>query len=175
MIPVILFFMVYLSFAMSRFLEVSPGWIGLLTGLFALLTIAALTMTCAFLDQSLQPPWSKDGATSCLNGSVGHLPAVLAVSLIGYITYRRSHKAAGSLLLAAVLLVVSLVFHTIDHLFCSQISLWGHKTGTHFVWHVLNGATLFILLRSSLIHPNMLPVQQIILPDRKESGKWDIE
>jgi hypothetical protein len=172
MVPVVLFFMVYLAYAMNRFLEVPPGWVGVLTGLFVLLTIAALTMTCAFLDQSLQPSWTKDGATSCLNGSGGHLPALLSVALVGYFAYRREHKAASSLLLASAVFIVALFFHTIDHYFCNQTVVMGHNTGSHFLWHILNGVMLFVLLRTSLIHQNVLPVQEIILPDRGDRGSW---
>ncbi len=32
---------------------------------------------------------------------------------------------------------------------CDKIVIEGRKIGTHFAWHVLNGITLFLLLRAS--------------------------
>jgi hypothetical protein len=42
---------------------------------------------------------------------------------------------------------VSLVFRTVDQAICGAFPL-----GTHFVWHVLNAAVLFVLLNVAITH-----------------------
>lgn len=176
MLPLLIFMMVFLAFALNRFLEMPSGWAVLLISLFVLATAASLTMTCFFLDAFMQPPWSMKGdiaargATSCLNGSGGYLPSVLALGLLAYVLRARGHKAAGSLMLATGLFFASLVFLAVDHLFCAQLSVRGHQIGTHFIWHGLNAGVLFLLLRASMVYQNRLPVQEIIPPDPK-TGK----
>ena len=51
------------------------------------------------------------------------------------------------MLAGAVLLTVSVVFRTIDLPLCG---VW--PTGTHYVWHTLNGCLLFWLLHIAIKH-----------------------
>ncbi len=180
LLPLLFFVLVYLGFALNRFLNVPAGALGLANGLFVLATIACVTMTCVFLDTSLQPAWSivskaaertVTGATSCLNGSFAYFPALLALSLLAWMAFRRRHKAARSLLVATLLLFAAMVFHTLDHLTCSMTLVGNHTSGVHFVWHLLGGVSLFILVRSSMLHQNKRLVQEIIPPDAKHSAK----
>ena len=94
LLPFLFFVMVYLAFALNRFLKAPPGATSLATAFFVLVTMACLTMTCAFLDGALQPSWSitgnaldlkATGATSCLNGSFAYLASshgAICVSLV---------------------------------------------------------------------------------------------
>ena len=87
-------------------------------------------------------------------------------------TRKRRHKAAKSLFFAAFLLLGALVFHMIDHLTCSLTLAGGYKTGTHFLWHLLVGACVFILLRTTMRHQDKRLVQEIIPPDPDRSKKY---
>ena len=178
LLPLLLFVLVYLALALNRFLKVPPGVTGLMIGGFVLVTIASLTMTCSFLDSVLQPAWSvgdgaadvqKPGATSCLNGSFAYFPSLFVLLVLTWTLRKRRHKAAKSHMFASFLLIVALVFHTLDHLTCTLTLFGDHNLGVHFVWHLLSAASMFILLRSAMLHQGKRLVQEIIPPDAKRS------
>jgi hypothetical protein len=60
-------------------------------------------------------------------------------------TFGARAQAGRSLLRAALLFVVSLLFRSVDLALCGSWPL-----GTHFVWHVLNAALLFRLVDAAL-------------------------
>jgi len=76
-----------------------------------------------------------------LNGSGQYLAAL--VSLAGLAIYARPRfpHAARWLLAAAAVFAVSLVCRTVDPLVCG-----GWPIGTHFLWHLLNGAVLALAI-----------------------------
>jgi hypothetical protein len=43
-----------------------------------------------------------------------------------------------------------MTFRSIDLAMCDACEVQGRKLGTHFVWHLLNGLALFLLLQASL-------------------------
>lgn len=53
--------------------------------------------------------------------------------------------------LAAGVFAVSLTFRTIDDAVCGSL-----PTGTHFVWHLLNATTLFIVSRAAIVRAREL-------------------
>ncbi|KPK40806.1 MAG: hypothetical protein AMJ69_00945 [Gammaproteobacteria bacterium SG8_47] len=75
------------------------------------------------------------------NGSVVYFPSLVA--LVAAATYaRRTRRAAAPYLLGgAALLIVSLGFRSVDNAACGALPL-----GTHFLWHLCNGAVLYLLL-----------------------------
>jgi hypothetical protein len=126
-IPIAVFIYGYLFFAMRRYLDLSmPIALALLVAFIGL----------SYAESAIVP----EGA---LNGSHAYLPAWAATMLIGVITIKRT---AGLVLAAGVVLSVSLVFRSIDQSICTAFPL-----GTHFLWHILNGVVLYLLLRSALI------------------------
>ena len=174
MVPLLMFMMVYLAIALNRFLDMPPGWTMLIVGVFVVLSLAALTMTCSSIDQALQPAWSvangaKGGATSCLNGSMGYVPWLLALFTLAIWLFKRRHLAASSVMLSALLFLASVVAHGVDHLYCGKLEIEGHVIGSHFIWHVLNGLILFTLMRTSMIYQNQRAVQEIISPEPKRN------
>jgi hypothetical protein len=56
--------------------------------------------------------------------------------------HRRAPEAARGLAIGAGMLVVSLFFRTIDAAVCGAF-----PTGTHFLWHLMNGAMLWWMVR----------------------------
>jgi hypothetical protein len=166
MVPILVFMLVYLVHALNRLLRVPPGLATLAAFAFAVATLAAATMTCGTHDAALQPAWAK-GATACLNGSFGYLPALLMLVIVARWLKRRGNRAAGSLLAAGGLLAVALVFRTIDHLACGYLAVEGHVLGTHFIWHLLVAPTLLVLLRAAMHHQDLPPVQEILPPERR--------
>lgn len=171
MAPIFLFMLVYLAHVLNRMLSVPPGWTLLLSSLFALVTLAAMTMTCGTLDAALQPAWARGAPVACLNGSVGYLPALVVLLLIAVLLRRRGHRAATPLFVAAGLFLTSVALRSIDHLVC-DVAVWqGHAIGTHVFWHLCNGALLYLLLRAAILHQTLPPVQEILPPERRAANR----
>ena len=79
------------------------------------------------------------------NGSMTYAPALLAIYALG-LHHRATHPREPPLLLiAAGVFTVSLFLRTIDMAACEAFPL-----GTHFFWHLLNGAVLYLAVRSLL-------------------------
>ena len=148
-LPISVFMLVYLGFALNRFLGVPPGFTVLLVIGFA--AIVALTMQIQCGQGAIGFPGAalKD-AKPCLNGSLFYLPALAALIVVGLILHERGQKAAPWLLWAAAIFAISITLRSLDLAFCDKVLIEGRKVGTHFAWHILNALTLFLLLRASL-------------------------
>jgi hypothetical protein len=83
------------------------------------------------------PPTIK----TILAGSAGYLPALFCLVACGGLLIARRHRAGPLLMLGAAVFTVSLGFRTLDMAVCPAFPI-----GTHFLWHVLNGTVLAILL-----------------------------
>jgi hypothetical protein len=163
-VPIFLFMLAYLAHVLNRQLNVPPGWTVVLVSIFTAVSIAFMTMTCGSADKILQPVWVGEGQASCLNGSIAYIPALITLVVVALVLRRVEDRAAPTLLLASGVLAVSIVFRTIDHLACDTLVLQGHAIGTHFIWHLLNGLLLYLLLRAMLKYQTLPPVQEIIPP-----------
>jgi hypothetical protein len=143
------FMLVYLGFALNRFLGVPPGFTVLLVIGFAAIVGLAMQVQCGegtigFAGAELQD------AKPCLNGSLFYLPALVALIVVGLILHERGQRAAPWLLWAGAIFAVSITLRSLDQALCDQVLIDGRKVGTHFAWHILNALTLFLLLRASL-------------------------
>ena len=148
-IEIDLFMLVYLGFALNRFLGVPPGWTVLTLIGFA--AIVFLTMQLKCWGGGIGFPGSEvTGASECLNGSLVYLPALLAMAIVGGLLADRKHPAAPFILWAALIFAISVTFRSLDLALCDAYQNQGRRIGTHFAWHLLNGLALFLLLRASL-------------------------
>ena len=148
-IPIDVFMLVYLGFALNRFLGVPPGWTMLTLIGFA--AIVFLTMQLKCWGGGIGFPGSEvTGASECLNGSLAYLPALLAMAIVGGLLAERKHPAAPFILWAALIFAISVTFRSLDLALCDACQIQGRRIGTHFVWHLLNGLALFLLLRAAL-------------------------
>jgi hypothetical protein len=148
-VPIGLFMLVYLGFALNRFLGVPPGWTVLLAIGFTVLVGAAMHVQCwdggiGFAGSAVPE------AKPCLNGSIGYLPALGALIVIGMLLAERHHRAGPYVVWAAAIFAISILFRSVDLSFCYQVVIKGRQVGTHFIWHLLNALVLFLLLRASL-------------------------
>jgi len=76
------------------------------------------------------------------NGSIDYLPVVMTLLTCTIAAAILKHPIKGYLALASFLFIVALFFRTIDLSVChSTIGI-----GTHFLWHLLNGIVVFVLL-----------------------------
>jgi hypothetical protein len=148
-LPISLFMLVYLGFALNRFLGVPPGFTVLLVIGFAAIVAITMQVQCGegaigFAGAELK------NAKPCLNGSLFYLPALAALIVVGLVLHERGHRAAPWLLWAAAIFAVSITLRSLDLALCDKVVFEGRKVGTHFAWHILNALMLFLLLRASL-------------------------
>jgi ceramidase len=148
-IPIGLFMVVYLGFALNRFLSVPPGWTVLLVVGFVALAALAGQVQCWEGGIGVPGP-DIAGAKPCLNGSVAYLPALGALIIVAMLLGERHHKAAPYVAWAAVIFTVSVILRSLDMSFCDRVVIDGRQVGTHFIWHLLNAVVLFLLLVASL-------------------------
>ena len=147
-VPIGVFMLVYLGFALNRFLAVPPGWTVFLVIVFAGVVGAFMQVHC--WDGGIGLAGGAPDAKLCLNGSVGYLPALAALIVVGMVLAERRHRAALYVLSATLIFAGSILLRSLDMSFCDRIVIEGRSVGTHFIWHLLNALVLFLLLRASL-------------------------
>ena len=82
-----------------------------------------------------------------LNGSLAYAPALILMLGLGLYHFLQ-HKAERSLLLATTgVFLASLVLRSIDEAVCPYV-----PTGTHFLWHILNGVVLYLSMRALILN-----------------------
>lgn len=135
-LPIAIFIYSYFLLAMRRFLRLGVASAIAVTGLFA-----AFNMSFASLWLSVLP-----GLT--LNGSIGYLPAALAMLGVGLLCILEGLRMTGQALVATgCLFALSLFFRSIDHAACTALPM-----GTHYLWHAFNALVLAMLMRVALLH-----------------------
>ncbi|MBM1170895.1 ceramidase domain-containing protein [Microvirga arabica] len=135
-LPIAVFIYSYFLLALRRYLQLRP-----IASLMATVLFVAFNMLFDRLWFSVYP-----GVT--LNGSVGYLPAALAMLTVGSLClFLRVKEPGRALLMAAGVFVLSLAFRSVDSSVCASVPV-----GTHFLWHMLNALVLGILMRASIVH-----------------------
>ena len=136
-LPITAFMLIYLTYALLRFVGLSWWLTAALVAVFALALQAAGGIRCA--------------AGPCLNGSLGYVPALVALGLVGAALRWRGQKAGSALLSGALIFVVSLTFRTVDRTVCPWTVIAASRAiGTHFVWHLMNAALLYLLMMAAV-------------------------
>jgi len=143
-IPISVFMLAYLGYALCRFLKTPWIVIVLALGLFYATIHYAQGITCS--NELL--PITRAAGKRCFNGTLGYAPAFLALVLVGTALAWRKHAAAPYLLVAAVVFLASMTFRTIDIEVCKLT----RGLGTHFLWHILNAVVLYVLLLAAIRH-----------------------
>jgi hypothetical protein len=149
-VPIDVFILAYLGFALNRFLGVPPGWTVLTLMGFAAIVGLTTELRCWIGGIGFPDAAAATGASECLNGSLVYLPGLLAMVVVGGLLAERKHPAAPYILWAAAVFTVSVTLRSLDLALCDAYVIEGRKIGTHFAWHLLNGLALFLLLRASL-------------------------
>ena len=144
-VPIGLFMVAYLIFALRVFLEWSWNRVALVVVLFLAASAVTAAITC---------PTRLVGLTGyvrepCLNGTMSYVPALATLLLVGTLL-RERHPAGRQMLRAAGLFLVAMLLRWIDMKTCPWTVLLGHPRGTHALWHLLNAATLWVLLRAAI-------------------------
>jgi hypothetical protein len=127
-IPIALFILLYMYLALRRLVALPLWGCGLGVATVLLLTVV---MPLGF------------GFSVSTYGVA--LLAMLGVG--GFLHFARRHPAGPRILAAAGLFAVSLAFRTADLPLCATL-----PSGTHFLWHILNAAVLYSLVRTMMRH-----------------------
>ncbi|MCV0394626.1 MAG: ceramidase [Rhizobiaceae bacterium] len=133
-LPIAVFTLAYTAFAIRRYL----GFGRLPTTAIFLAYYAGAAML------TMSVPEQVREATA---GSTAYLPAFLALFVFGTWASIRNHPAGRWLLAGAFLFALSVTFRALDPHVCDALPF-----GTHFLWHVLNGAMLCLLLIAAARH-----------------------
>ena len=120
--PIAGFILLYV-FAASRDLLGLRGWQAGLSAA-AFLPYAALTV----------PLWAM---VPGLGSSAGYAPVPVLIAAYAWLLRRSAPETAKGLAIGAGILVLSLIFRTLDGPLCGVIPL-----GLHFIWHLLNAVML---------------------------------
>lgn len=146
--PIGVFMFAYLGYALRRFLALP--WLAVAAGLsvFAYAMQLADGIECRVTLVSVV----EAARGPCLNGTAAYTPAFGAMLLIGLVLALQRHPAPRYLLGAAGVFLVSMIFRTIDFEVCALTRIAGRAIGTHFMWHILNATTLFLLVIAAIRH-----------------------
>lgn len=147
--PIGIFMVVYIIFAMRRFL--TAPWVIVFAGV-ALFLFSFRAMSAATCDMSWMPVTAAAGR-GCLNGSLAYGPALVAITVLSTAIMIIRHPATKWIAAATAALAVSLVFRAIDFEVCSATEIFGHPRGTHPLWHLTNAFVLYFLLRAAILPP----------------------
>ena len=88
-----------------------------------------------------------DSFAAASNGSTGYFVPFAGLFVFGVAMSRAGHPAGRYTLAAAGIFVVSVAFRSLDAALCEAFPL-----GTHFMWHLLNGLLLGVLLAAVTRH-----------------------
>jgi hypothetical protein len=147
--PIGIFMLAYLALAVSRFIGL-PWWaVAAALGLFLYAMRLAGQVTCG---PELLPITAAAGR-GCLNGSLGYIPALIALALVAAVLAVKRHPASGLIALGAAVFAVSLTMRSLDFEVCALTEVMGRARGTHALWHGFNALLLYVLLRAAILHP----------------------
>ena len=138
-VPIAVFIAGYLLLACRRYLRLGLA--------------VSVAVLAAFEFVSFGLP--KAVPTDLFNGSVSYLPAFAMMAGLAAVVQTRARRAAAPetaaarmLWLATGLFSISLLLRSLDIVLCPLFPL-----GTHFAWHCLNAAMLYVLLRAAIDWP----------------------
>ena len=143
--PIGAFMLAYLAFALHQFLGWTWTRIAAALAIFLAATAIAATLSCPS-QLSAVTTFARE---PCLKGTMGYAPALAALTLTGALL-RRAHPAGRALLIAAGLFLAAMLLRWIDMRSCGWTTLLGRPRGTHALWHLLNAATLHVLLGAAI-------------------------
>ena len=129
--PILIFMLLYLWFVLRRFL----AW--------RRLPSAVTVFAFVGVTYSLEARVPGD----VLWGGAMYVPTMVAFLVFGLAILRSDPVAGRGFLIAAAMFLVSFAARTADEPLCPTVVL-----GTHFLWHLLNGLLLWLLILTLIRH-----------------------
>ena len=135
-IPIWSFIALYVVVAVIRITGKSPLRVGgIAMGITAIIVGVVWIMSSGSATQ-------VEASTDPLNGSAQYAPALIALLVFAFITFRNKHPIMPWIVSSAFVFILSLIARTLDFHLCSAFPV-----GTHFMWHTLNGLMVALLLQ----------------------------
>jgi hypothetical protein len=127
-VPIALFILLYMYLALRRLvaLPLWACWLGV-----AIVLVLTVVMPLGFR----------------FSVSTYGVALVVMLGVGGFLHFGRRHPAGPRILVAAGLFALSLALRTADRPLCAALPI-----GTHFLWHMLNAAVLYSLVRTMMRH-----------------------
>jgi hypothetical protein len=144
-VPIGMFMGAYLVFALRAFFHLS--WRTTLALLAAFLGVSSIAASIACPQQLTSI--TQAAREPCLKGAMGYIPALAALAITGTLLHRR-HAASGRLLAAAGIFLAAIILRWLDRDLCAATTLLGKVRGTHALWHLLNAATVYVLIAAAI-------------------------
>lgn len=132
-LPITIFMVAFLCFALRELLKWKTP--ALVLGVVGFLLAGSLA---GYVERHFE--------LTFLNGSSAYLHALLFLAVVGHFIRDTHWPEARLFLVAMAIFSISLVLRSLDIAICESWPL-----GTHFLWHVLNGALLAVLIRIPLL------------------------
>lgn len=129
-LPILFYQIAFLSLYSVYVMRLASGYVFILLGGFF------LTM---FAFMQLPSHW--------LNGSLEYAPALLFLLGLAVWHYKNAAREKFLLGLAGLVFIVSLSLRSADAAVCASFPI-----GTHFAWHLLNGAVLYMTTRAFILN-----------------------
>ena len=141
-IPIWSFVALYVLSAIHLVGGVAPGRVLRIGVIAAGVTVAVILLLAMTGDSGTA------AGPDMLNGSGQYAPALIALVVFSAVTLRRRHPIAPWVLAATAAFLASLTFRTLDLHLCAQL-----PHGTHFLWHLLNGLMVGLLMQALIRAP----------------------
>ena len=147
-IPIWTFIALYVVVSVIRITGKSPLRVGgIAFGVIAIIIGIVWIMSSGSATQ-------VEASTDPLNGTTQYTPAFIAVWVFAFITYRNNHEIMPWIVSAALVFTLSLVARILDFHLCGVF-----PTGTHFMWHILNGVMIALLLQGLIRIEQKVPLK----------------
>jgi hypothetical protein len=135
---------------------------GLRPGAFVLAgSVVTVSFIAAYLAATHPRGSAAPAAADPLNGSGQYLPALAALAGFAGLAALRRLPIRRRLSTATLVFAAALVFRSIDLRVCAEL-----PAGTHFLWHLLLGLMVFLILAALLaVEPQrQRPGTQVVVP-----------
>jgi len=130
-LPIAGFTLAYTLFNLRRFAGMAwPKALAIFLGFY--IAVGLLTY--------MVPDWLRAAS----NGTTGYLPPFLALIFFGCVVIAKGSAAGWYNLAAAAIFLGSVTCRVLDPMVCDAMPI-----GTHFMWHVLNGLMLGVLMAAT--------------------------
>lgn len=128
-IPITVFILFYLVMALHSYLRLR-WWT-------SLATVIAFLAASHVVSNALEP---------LIGYTAAYIPALAAIAAVAIAARNRAPDASRGLRMAGAAFALSCLFRAADLPFCAA-----NPAGTHMVWHLLNGLTLYLLVRTYIL------------------------
>jgi len=136
--PISLFMFLSIYYFLNKILKMSVPKI-----VFSLIIFGALSLLSLLIFK--EEPFKS---------SAGYLPALMVLALLTYLAFKKVNIIFKELFYALITFLFAIIFRSIDFAVCNNFPI-----GTHFLWHILNGIFVYLLVKALIKASNEFVTQ----------------